>query len=180
MRAVLIEDVVVGAVGGDGASGPAIPAAMRGIPLDRLRWDGSRIIDAVSITTFHVGSDGIKHVIAAPGRQEVACAWDDVLVRDGIWRVMSASEKIAPRIKAECRRRILTVVNETAQINLAAAAAGGDLSEEDMAAYRQGLRWIASMRDACRALIGSADETFRDDNHWPPAAAQVVDLSGRF
>lgn len=70
--------------------------------------------------------------------------------------------------KARCREKILAVVDETAQINLAAAAAAGALDAAQMAAYRQGLAWIHAMRAACA------------DGNWPEAPADVVSLASAF
>lgn len=70
--------------------------------------------------------------------------------------------------KADCRRRIFAVADETAQMNLAAAAAAGVLEEEQMTVYRAGLAWIHAMRAACA------------DGHWPEPPAEVVALAARF
>lgn len=70
--------------------------------------------------------------------------------------------------KADCRRRIFAVMDEAAQMNLAAAAAAGTLEEEQMAIYRAGLAWIHAMRAACA------------DGNWPEPPAEVVALASRF
>lgn len=81
--------------------------------------------------------------------------------------------------KAECRRRILAVVNETAQINLAAAAAADQLTPEQRTAYVAGLDWIMQMRAAWPALAASgADLT--DDANWPVVPAGAAELAGAF
>ncbi|WP_412509856.1 hypothetical protein, partial [Roseovarius sp. SYSU LYC5161] len=49
-------------------------------------------------------------------------------------------------VKAACRRRILDVLPETAQINLAAAVAAGRLSDADLSVYQAGLAWVDDMR----------------------------------
>lgn len=81
--------------------------------------------------------------------------------------------------RAECARRITAVVNATSQINLAAAAAGGLLSAEDAAVYRQGLIWIATMRAAWRPLA-EAGRDLSDDKNWPAPSTAIRDLARRF
>ncbi|SPJ31351.1 hypothetical protein [Falsiruegeria mediterranea] len=74
--------------------------------------------------------------------------------------------------KQACRDQIYAVIDATAQINLAAAAAAGVLSPEQMAVYRLGLNWIHAMREACGEDHG--------DDDWPPLPAEVADLARRF
>lgn len=81
--------------------------------------------------------------------------------------------------KAECRRRILAVVNETAQINLAAAAAAGQLTPEQHSAYVAGLDWIMQMRLAWPALAASGAD-LADDANWPAVPAGTAALAGDF
>jgi hypothetical protein len=71
--------------------------------------------------------------------------------------------------KAECRMHIHAVADQIAQINLAAAAAAGALSGDQMAVYRAGLAWVDAMRAACAS---GAD--------WPDLPAGVADLAARF
>jgi hypothetical protein len=70
--------------------------------------------------------------------------------------------------KAECRALILAVVDETAQLNLNAAAAAGMLTTEQMAAYRSGLDWIHAMRAA------------QVDGNWPDVPPGVAELAEQF
>jgi hypothetical protein len=70
--------------------------------------------------------------------------------------------------KAECRARIFDVVDQTAQMNLAAAAAAGALSVEQMTVYRSGLAWIHAMRAA------------QTDGNWPDVPPGVAELAAAF
>lgn len=81
--------------------------------------------------------------------------------------------------KAECRRRILAVADETAQINLAAAAAADQLTPEQRSAYVAGLSWIMQMRAAWPALAQTGAD-LADDANWPPVPAGAADLAGAF
>lgn len=80
----------------------------------------------------------------------------------------AAAVQLAGR-KGECRDRIFAVVDATAQMNLAAAAAAGGLDDDQMQTYRAGLGWIAAMRAAC---AGGDD--------WPSVPAGVVELANQF
>lgn len=86
----------------------------------------------------------------------------------------AAAKRIAA-IKAECRAAILAVADETAQMNLAAAASAGLLSNAQMATWVSALGWVAAMRGeyATAALAG-------DDPAWPDLPEGVADLVGRF
>ena len=84
-------------------------------------------------------------------------------------RAAAAAEAQRAARRAACRGRILAVVSETAQINLAAAAAAGRLSAAETALYRAGLDWIDAMRAAAR---GGAP--------WPEAPAGFAALAARF
>ena len=89
--------------------------------------------------------------------------------------------ELLPRtIKAECKRRIVAIVDPEAQINLAAAAAGGLLSTDQMTVYRAGLVWIASTRTVCGTLITNTDQTFASNSHWPIPDQSIVDLGAEF
>lgn len=81
--------------------------------------------------------------------------------------------------RAECARRIGAVVNQTAQMNLAAAAAGGLLAPADAATYRAGLAWIAAMRAVWRGVADTGRDPAEDAN-WPAPPAAVIDLGRRF
>jgi hypothetical protein len=79
----------------------------------------------------------------------------------------AAAERLATR-KAECRARILAVVDMTAQLNLAAAAGAGALDAEQMSLYRAGVEWIRQMRAACVA------------GPWPPVPPGVSELAAQY
>lgn len=84
----------------------------------------------------------------------------------------------AAAARAECRRRILAVANETAQMNLAAAAAAGLLTAEETRIYALGVGWVAAMRAACAGAAAAADPG--GDSLWPPIPEGVKALSARF
>jgi hypothetical protein len=90
-------------------------------------------------------------------------------------------------VKTACSRRILAVLSDTAQRNLAAAAAAGWPSEADeaaraaaQAAFAGGVAWIAAMQAAARSLIAAGDATFENDAHWPSPPPEAVALAARY
>jgi RES domain-containing protein len=87
-------------------------------------------------------------------------------------RTTEVAEARQAHRKQECRDRIHEVIDATAQINLAAAAAAGVLTPEQMSVYRLGLNWIHAMREAC------GDD--RSDDNWPPLPAEVAKLARQF
>jgi hypothetical protein len=94
---------------------------------------------------------------------------------------MRAARAVAERegvAKAECYRRIIAVVDEMAQLNLASVAAAGLLPAPDLAVYIAGLEWVAAMRAAWPAAARADNAT--DDALWPPVPAGVAELGGRF
>jgi hypothetical protein len=95
----------------------------------------------------------------------------------------TAEELLAMRqdqAKAECRRRILDLVDETAQINLAAAAGADTLTAEQLTVYRAGLAWIMSLRATWPTLAADADADLYDDANWPQPTQAMRDLAAAF
>ncbi|MDE4272673.1 hypothetical protein PXK58_02325 [Phaeobacter gallaeciensis] len=81
--------------------------------------------------------------------------------------------------KAECRRRILAVADETAQINLAAAAGAGVMTDQQRAVFVAGVQWIGQMRAAWSGLV-EAGADLSDDANWPAVPAGAAELAEAF
>lgn len=81
--------------------------------------------------------------------------------------------------KAECRRRILAVADETAQMNMASAASAGLLMAEQMAVWQSALGWVAAMRAAWAVLVESGAD-LSDDTNWPDLPPGVAELAAAF
>jgi hypothetical protein len=95
----------------------------------------------------------------------------------------TAEELLAMRqewAKAECRKRILDLVDETAQINLAADAAAEVLTTEQLTTYKAGLAWIKSMRATWHTLAADVDADIYDDANWPQPTQAMRDLADAF
>ena len=91
-----------------------------------------------------------------------------------------AAAQFAPRIAAECQRRIYAVASQNCQMNMTAWIAGGQASADDKAAFGAALGWVQAMRAACAALVASADASFIDDASWPSCPPQAAALAARF
>lgn len=81
--------------------------------------------------------------------------------------------------QAECKRRILEVVSTTMQINMAAASAAGLLTEDQKAAYINGLGWIQSMRETWRQLVDDGLDVY-DDMNWPLCPDDAAEFANQF
>jgi hypothetical protein len=148
-----------------------------------------KIPDAMAV------SFGVYPVAVAdrPAQQAGAVVERDAapLLVDGAWmlgwsqRARTEAElaaDLAARLdegRAECRRRIFAVVDEMAQINLAAAAGAGLLSGAQHAAYISGLGWIQLMRTTWPALV-EAGADLSDDANWPAVPDGAAALVAAF
>lgn len=102
IKALVDADLIVGLVIGD-CDGVPMPEALEGVTLDRLRYIGGIIVDAAARDAFYIDDLGRKRVEQLdPAWPEIACVWDDILIRDGAdWRVENASDRLtATRAKA--------------------------------------------------------------------------------
>ena len=81
--------------------------------------------------------------------------------------------------RLECRRRILAVADETAQIIIAAASCAGLLPPADATTYATGLGWGAAMRATWPVLADNAADII-DDAIWPAIPAGVAELAAQF
>lgn len=184
MRAFLVGDDFQIVQGGD------IPADAQEVEIDAsavgrsprdVVYDGHVIRSRASLTIWHIDAAGQWHARPGEGRQPVMCAWGDRLVRvGGVWRPQTASEAIAPLVKAECQRRIFAVATTNTQMNLTAARAAGRLSTGDQAVYAAGLDWIDAMRERCADLIVSGNADYLLDQSWPAPPDGLADLVSRY
>ncbi|QAX31810.1 hypothetical protein ETW24_19125 [Leisingera sp. NJS204] len=92
--------------------------------------------------------------------------WSQLITAEG--KAEAAATELALARKAECRERILAVADETAQMNLAAAAAAGALDETQLQIFRSGVSWIHAMREA------------QADGNWPDVPPGVAELAAAF
>jgi hypothetical protein len=79
------------AYAGGGAGGVKVPDALLAVPQERWRFDGATVVDAATFNTFYIDANGVKHIVAAAGWQQLACAYTDVVAQtNGVWAVVSA------------------------------------------------------------------------------------------
>ena len=114
MIAIIIGDLVAGTMSGN-VEGPVIPGHLTSLPLSQLRFRDGEVIDAGTISTFYVDATGMKHVVEGDETQQVDCAFDDVLIKDGgLWRVINTGDQLAQakasavaRLTAACAAAIV-------------------------------------------------------------------------
>lgn len=99
--------------------------------------------------------------------------------------------------KAECRGRILGVVDEVTQMNIAnalltrvtlclagqpeaEAAATSGLSEADVDTVLKMRLWVAEMTAVCTDLALSPDLDVAAEEHWPAVPPGLIELASRF
>ena len=101
MLAILNEDIIIRISEelGDTEIG-SIPPRMRGVGLERLRFDGAKLVDLMDLTSIWVRpvGDGFElHAIEVPGATEVAMGYPDrdLLIRGvgGEIRLKTAEEE---------------------------------------------------------------------------------------
>jgi hypothetical protein len=166
------------------SKGGAYPAAL---PFRIRLPDGRTRTNPASFTPEELADAGFVAADPkpAPGvNQEVT--WGD-----GAWVLRDKTpEELADEASAnaqaaqdagrlECRRRIFEVVDEMAQINLAAAAGAGLLSDAQRAAYISGLGWIQLMRGTWSGLV-DAGADLSDDANWPAVPDGAAALVAAF
>jgi len=110
-------------------------------------------------------------------------ALDEVLIAAGLPPTGLApvtAADLAPRVKAECARRIYAIASDSAQKNSLANVATGALAGADLDVWKAGVVWIGEMQAVSRALIAACDVTYADDAHWPPPPPGAADLAKRY
>lgn len=124
---------------------------------------------------FEAGS-----VTQPPSGKKFRDAWDTPV--NGVITINPTvkAQLLLNYVKEECRNRIYAVADETAQMNLAAAAATGLLSAEDLATFKSSLAWVAAMRANVATLVGADDEDYSDDAKWPAVPAGVAELGAKY
>ncbi len=103
MKALLCEDIIQAVGTGDTEIG-SLPS---GVGVERLRWDGSKLIDLAEATQIYVrhlsGNHFELHAVAVLGSQPVAMTWPErknLTLVDGLIRLKTA-EEIAAEYVAE-------------------------------------------------------------------------------
>lgn len=103
MYAIIDKDLIAGQRSSAASDTVPLPGEYRGFPLDRLRFDGTSIIDGATIGRWKIETVNGDAFLRLPsmhpgsGWPEIECAWDDVLVSDGNggWRVETDEDALA-------------------------------------------------------------------------------------
>lgn len=126
-------------------------------------------------------ADGRKIAVAAGGGSAEALAAYLEVTTDPSGPQLAAETQAMrdTTARAECSRRIFAVCDGIAQINLAAAAAAGLLTTDQMNTYRTGLAWVNEMR-ATWPVLAAGDGVIADDANWPAIPPGVAELAALF
>ena len=116
MKAILMDDLVVGVADGHIHDGAPIPQELQALSTNRLRWNGSAVVDAAQVSTWWIDENGHKRIAQSdPAWQSLTCAWDAVLVNDGgTWRVQTDADRLAGA-KAAGKSRLATIAEQARQ-----------------------------------------------------------------
>lgn len=160
MKVIHKGDIVYGR--GDGNfEGAKIPTAMESFPNERLRVSGGVVVDAAEFSTFFIDANGEKHILEAPDRQVLACAWNDELIKDGdAWRVKKTDEALSEaktKHKGYLKSRVARFVErrypqdvQLLFLNVLAT----EVSIPKMDRAREALNWIKSVYAGYAAIEG--------------------------
>ncbi len=99
MKALILNTDLIEAVGDDSLVGVDIPTNLNALDIGQLRFDGTAIVDASTITDWLIDDDGKKRLPAmhvAKTWQTIACNFNDVLILDiDVWRVETDADHLA-------------------------------------------------------------------------------------
>lgn len=92
MKVITNGDLVLGKASGD-ISGVEVPTNLIALPLNQLRYVNGSIQDVSSVTSWFIDQSGQKHIAQTDSSwQSLTCDWDDELVFDNTWTVITADE----------------------------------------------------------------------------------------
>lgn len=94
----------------EGASGAIeVPTALSSVPPERMRFDGSALIDGATVNEWMIDPYGVKRLPSMHAGSEwpiIACSFDDVLVKDeGAWRLETVADRLSAA-KSEAQTQI--------------------------------------------------------------------------
>lgn len=95
-------------------------------------------------------------------------------------KAAEAFEARRAEVSAECRRRILAVVDEDAQRSLPVAALTGQLSADERETLAACSGWIGAMRAAYDRLRDDPNADFAADKAWPLVPLGVATLAAKY
>lgn len=94
MRKVIVKnDLVIGEVVGDG-EGLSVSESLNDVPIERLRYVNSKVVDISEYKNFYLDENGFKHIEPKNKRKHVVCSWDDPVVKiNNEWVVVDENIK---------------------------------------------------------------------------------------
>jgi hypothetical protein len=180
--------------------GAQVVEAADGVSVRDLVWNGQKLVDRNKVTAWYIDDNGVPRAYRGQNTWPAYTGGFESTVRDssGSFRRMTASEKIAPKIQAECSRRITDRFSDNSQKNITAYAtklvkdvivlgrALSDAEKHDLSVADEIFSWIngeSGMVAACRAMIVAAEPDYQSNTKWPtwdPNGNGWSDLIARF
>ena len=134
-------------------------------------------VDIPGLTTVKKGSTGWKAAAAFVTENWRYQSGDDL--KDRIYTVLD-QVGFVQRVRDEVGRRILDHASTGTQMNMAAAAAAGLFTEDELNAFKEGLMWVAAVRAKGAELAQSGVVDYANDEHWPEPTDAAQALADRF
>lgn len=167
------------------------------------------VIDGAEKDFAYIGNEYIAFMGGVPDGNEALIEIDYAqsrIVRDDILSAMTSSKKVGSFTRAEravydqlkaptsqelqdhivsgvrlhVAERILSHASQGTQMNMAAAAAAGILDDDQLAAFREGLQWVAAVRLKGKELIQNGVADYENDEHWPEPSEAATALAALF
>jgi len=92
-----------------------------------------------------------------------------------------ANQQREAAIKAECERRILSVLDLYTVANIQGAYLAAELTQTQIAVFKAGRAWVAAMQATCRNLIADPDGSDPvQDLVWPGVPEGVAELAAQY
>lgn len=184
MRALVRDDLVIGKISGDFGDGIPLPDALSDVPASRLRFDGTKVLDAGGVNQFFIDAGGVKHVTKADGRQALTCALDAPIVFvNGAWSPKDTGALFA-EVKAKLADRV-DAIAEAVRLQFVTPGAGQAMvyraKQEEALAFKAAASPIAVDFPLLSASVGIegatigdvADKVLATAKAWTAIAAQI-------
>ena len=91
-----------------------------------------------------------------------------------------AQEQFVVAVKAKAGELIVAAANAATRENMSAAFTLGLMTDEQVDAYREGVKWTFAVQQRCREMILSGEQDYANDDLWPEVPAAAVALAKEF
>lgn len=112
--------------------------------------------------------------------QEIDRQWRDLLPEQLAIRRELSKVNIQEDVKNEYLRRLTQAVPIPVQLHMIATLAADLMSDDDKAAFIEGLTWEGSLRATALALVTAKDVDYAEDGKWPAPPAAIIELAQKY